>query len=191
MFIDNQPHRKDPFNRFTKEKPWVFLESDRPKIPEFTYNRLKFVNDKGPYEFAVNPGDLRFYETDEELQAKSLNDEIQEMSEVQDYSVERNLQPVDPMHVDPQEISDHNYFPHKLRESVVRDDLKSLVQRLHENGQENVVINGSPYGLPSSDVFKKQIEINATMGMYMVALIAGVSAAITVGLIGFGIGWYT
>lgn len=41
------------------------------------------------------------------------------------------------------------------------------------------------------DVIQKPMEIDSVMGMYIVALVAGISAAITVGLISLGIAWYT
>lgn len=41
------------------------------------------------------------------------------------------------------------------------------------------------------DVIQKPMDIDNVMGMYVVALVAGVSAAITVGLIALGIAWYT
>lgn len=41
------------------------------------------------------------------------------------------------------------------------------------------------------DVVQKPMDIDNVMGMYVVALVAGVSAAITVGLISLGIAWYT
>ncbi|XP_053672600.1 uncharacterized protein LOC128722933 [Anopheles nili] len=43
----------------------------------------------------------------------------------------------------------------------------------------------------SNGVVQQPIEIGTGLGMYLIALIAGVSAAITVALISIGFGWYT
>lgn len=74
--------------------------------------------------------------------------------------------------------------------SKTRDDLRSLVEKLQQTGQDNAILNSAQYP-QRSEVIKKHIEIDAAFGMYVVALIAGVSAAFTVGLIALGIGWYT
>lgn len=74
--------------------------------------------------------------------------------------------------------------------SKTRDDLRSLVEKLQQNGQDNAILNTAQYP-QRNEVIKKHIEIDAAFGMYVVALIAGVSAAFTVGLIALGIGWYT
>lgn len=71
-----------------------------------------------------------------------------------------------------------------------RDDLKLLIEKLQVNGQDSAIISNGQY-VHQSDVTKKHLEMDAAVGMYVVALIAGVSAAVTVGLIALGIGWYT
>uniref|UniRef100_A0A182IMX1 Uncharacterized protein n=1 Tax=Anopheles atroparvus TaxID=41427 RepID=A0A182IMX1_ANOAO len=43
----------------------------------------------------------------------------------------------------------------------------------------------------SNGVLQQPIEIGTGLGMYLIALIAGISAAITVALISIGFGWYT
>uniref|UniRef100_A0A182XH83 Neural proliferation differentiation and control protein 1 n=1 Tax=Anopheles quadriannulatus TaxID=34691 RepID=A0A182XH83_ANOQN len=43
----------------------------------------------------------------------------------------------------------------------------------------------------SNGVVQQPIEIGTGLGMYLIALIAGISAAITVALISIGFGWYT
>lgn len=76
--------------------------------------------------------------------------------------------------------------PSKSKDVMSRDDLKMLVEKLQKNNQEEAVVNAY-----KSDVLKKRMETNTAVGMYVIALIAGVSAAVTVGLLAIGIGWYT
>ncbi|XP_035909858.1 uncharacterized protein LOC118511193 [Anopheles stephensi] len=63
----------------------------------------------------------------------------------------------------------------------------------------NQASNGTPLTIPASEtdrtssngVVQQPIEIGTGLGMYLIALIAGISAAITVALISIGFGWYT
>lgn len=69
-----------------------------------------------------------------------------------------------------------------------REDILKLMEALQSDGNEEAIVNVDPH-----DVLKKHVDldINTAMGMYVIALIAGVSAAVTVGLLAIGIGWYT
>ncbi|XP_050072552.1 uncharacterized protein LOC126560637 [Anopheles maculipalpis] len=66
----------------------------------------------------------------------------------------------------------------------------------HNRNQSN---NGTPLTVATSatdrsnsnGVVQQPIEIGTGLGMYLIALIAGISAAITVALISIGFGWYT
>lgn len=81
-----------------------------------------------------------------------------------------------------------------------RDDIKSLVQKLQNSGQASAIINsrdeasadGQQQQQPhNSGVVRKHMDVNTVVDMYVVAIIAGISATVTVGLIAIGIGWYT
>lgn len=74
----------------------------------------------------------------------------------------------------------------KSKDVMTREDLQKLLENLQKKGQEEAIVN-----VYQNDVFKKHMELDAAMGMYVIALIAGVSAAVTVGLLAIGIGWYT
>lgn len=91
--------------------------------------------------------------------------------------------------------TNNNLLSSKSTDVLTRTDIQLLMEQLRKNGQEDVIINGiNTNGINNrfrSDVIKKHMEMDAAMGMYVVALIAGVSAAVTVGLIALGIGWYT
>lgn len=77
----------------------------------------------------------------------------------------------------------------------VRPDLNSLVQKLQSNGQADAVLNSHADAASEEhvhgDVVRKQMDVNAVVDMYVVAIIAGISASVTVGLIAIGIAWYT
>lgn len=70
-----------------------------------------------------------------------------------------------------------NLLSSKSMDVLTRNDLKLLVEQLEKNGQEDVIINTGINGRFRSDVIKKHMEMDSAMGMYVVALIAGVSAA--------------
>lgn len=74
-----------------------------------------------------------------------------------------------------------------------RDDLNSLVQKLQSSGQASAIINSRDETAENGhgDVVRKQMDVNTVVDMYVVAIIAGISASVTVGLIAIGIGWYT
>lgn len=74
----------------------------------------------------------------------------------------------------------------KSKDVMSRDDIKMLVEKLQQNNQQEAIVNAF-----ETDVMKKRMDTNPAVGMYVIALIAGVSAAVTVGLLAVGIGWYT
>lgn len=126
------------------------------------------------------------YEEDyQELLAKEDETPSQDIDGVPSYKLKA------PMEVRPKILSDKS----KSTDVMTREDLKSLVEKLQRNGQEGAIINNNGEYLKNrveqDMITKTQLEMDAAMGMYVVALIAGVSAAVTVGLIALGIGWYT
>lgn len=174
--------------------------------PGFTYQfptkTEKFLTDKMMIPFAVSPADPRYYESAEnsndnqrkmqstyeedyqELLAKEDETPSQDSDGVPSYKLKA------PMEVRPKILTDKS----KSTDVMTREDLKSLVEKLERNGQEGVIINNGQYlknRVEQDMITKTQLEMDAAMGMYVVALIAGVSAAVTVGLIALGIGWYT
>uniref|UniRef100_A0A1A9WQS4 Neural proliferation differentiation and control protein 1 n=1 Tax=Glossina brevipalpis TaxID=37001 RepID=A0A1A9WQS4_9MUSC len=65
-------------------------------------------------------------------------------------------------------------------------DLSALIDKLHQNLEHSEKFNDENHL-----VVREHLNMKAEMGMYVVALIAGVSAAATVGLFVLGIVWYT
>ncbi|XP_036331607.1 uncharacterized protein LOC118743177 [Rhagoletis pomonella] len=74
----------------------------------------------------------------------------------------------------------------------------ALIDKLQKEGKSVVAMHNSREAAlgGGSDanggmVVRQHLGVDGEMGMYLVALIAGVSAAVTVGLIALGIAWYT
>lgn len=169
--------------------------------PGFTY-QLPIVNyephnDEIP--FAVGPSNPRYYDnmgksmpsssiyknildTDEEPPIRSSSDGIP--SYKLKAPMEVNPKMINAIRPDGNRADDR--YSSESKDVMTRDDLKVLVEKLQKNGQEDAIVN-----VYRNDVLKKHMELDTAMGMYVIALIAGVSAAVTVGLLAIGIGWYT
>lgn len=74
-----------------------------------------------------------------------------------------------------------------------RNHISALIDKLQKEGKHDVAAAMSGNGIGGGDnlVLRQRLGVDGEMGMYLVALIAGVSAAVTVGLIALGIAWYT
>lgn len=174
------------------------LTSQEIAAPDFTYKfdvqNLPLFNEKIP--FAVSPSDPRYYDTTDRIdnnkyQSKYDEDYQELLGKDVESTVINDSDGVPSYKLKaPMEVKPKYNVSTKSRDVKTRDDLKTLVEHLQINGEENAIINNGQY-ISRSDVIKKHMEMDAAMGMYVVALIAGVSAAVTVGLIALGIGWYT
>lgn len=169
------------------------------RTPEFSYEfpeKPPSSDDSTP--FAISPADPRYYDSTTEVKDnfdRSHDDNVVEQNKViasqktEDHVPSYKMKA--PMEVKPK--TNNRLLSSKSTDVLTRTDLKLLVDQLKKNGQESVIINN---GMDSrvfrrNDVIKKHLEMEAAVGMYAVALIAGVSAAVTVGLVALGIGWYT
>ncbi|XP_011178768.2 uncharacterized protein LOC105209838 [Zeugodacus cucurbitae] len=85
-------------------------------------------------------------------------------------------------------------------DSNARHHINALIDKLQKEGKTASIANkhdvAAALGGNSIDggdnlVVRQHLGVDGEMGMYLVALIAGVSAAVTVGLIALGIAWYT
>lgn len=181
-----QQHRQQQLHR-------DHLSTEEISGPGFTYQLP--INYPSPTDndvpFAVGPSDPRFYENN----AMNINNPTYYNlpNNINNNNRHDNEPPVRfssdgvpsykvraPMDVRPK-FNDNNGYPFsKSKDVVYREDLNSM--EMKKKMQENAYPN---------DVSKKHMEVDATMGMYVIALIAGVSAAVTVGLLAIGIGWYT
>ena len=136
----------------------------------------------GDFIFAVSPSDPRYY-LDKKLDYNEDDANNFDLTNTQSEDGIPTNKLKAPMEVKPMST--------KSRDVNMRDDLKTLYDDLHAKGHEGVIVNREHLQFPKNDVVKKHIEMDAAVGMYVVALIAGISAAVTVGLIAIGIGWYT
>ncbi|XP_055644473.1 uncharacterized protein LOC129780341 [Toxorhynchites rutilus septentrionalis] len=156
----------------------ILLRTDAEEVsrPAFTYQLA--MNDHieldKPIEFAVNPGDPRFF--DHTLSADPIrhNNEPDEKP-VRELMNELNVNlPPSPQDVKPK-------HPIYNQQQISNNKMRYNEYKLDENT------------LPQSGngVIQKPVKMDGVMTMYIVALIGGISAAVTVGLISVGIGWYT
>lgn len=85
-------------------------------------------------------------------------------------------------------------------DSNARHHINALIDKLQKEGKSASIVNthdvaaalgGNSIGGGDNLVVRQHLGVDGEMGMYLVALIAGVSAAVTVGLIALGIAWYT
>lgn len=162
----------------------------------FTY-RLPVTksNPTDEIPFAIRPNDPRFYD---KLEMGNAPASIYKNTLKMDDETIRS--PVDgiptynvkaPMEINPKiTVADDGLSElkpaSKSKDVITRDDLKKLMESLHKSNQEEAIVNAI-----HGDVLKKRVDANPAVGMYVIALIAGISAAVTVGLLAIGIGWYT
>ncbi|CAH1123228.1 unnamed protein product [Ceutorhynchus assimilis] len=128
------------------------------------FNEVAVAED--PSEFAVGPTDPRFYRDAEENKAKPQDDSSQL-------------------------IGTKTYYLQKPKMNSRSDLQKQQQLGLFRDAQET---NPHLEHKPGKDVevvpFKPSDAEADTAGVYIIAIIAGISAAATVGLIAVGIGWY-
>lgn len=145
--------------------------------------------------FAVGPSDLRYYEKSEP--AKVAVPDFKTKINIDDDAVAmandgiESYRPKAPMEINPKIDIDEvglieSNLPSTSKDVLGRDDIKVLVEKLQQNNHQEAIRNAM-----HTDVMKKRVDTNPAVGIYVIALIAGVSAAVTVGLLAVGIGWYT
>lgn len=209
--IDEQARRRFQQERQQQQFPYSNGDSltDEVSGPGFTY-KLPFSSYTSDDEipFAVGPSHPKFYEkigntvkdaskTDPMLTYKnalnSENDPVHLTSDgIPSYKVKA------PMNVNPKIIpykdalnadSENSYEMSKSEDVLTREDLKKLFENLQRKGHGNAIVNMLQPSIQSqNDVAKKPVDLNSA---WVIAVIAGVSAAFTVGLLAIGIGWYT
>lgn len=180
-----QQHRQQQMHRGQ-------LSTEEISGPGFTYqlpiNYAPPIGDEVP--FAVGPSNPKYYEKNDMNSNNPIyynilnNDNETPVRLSSDGIPSYKLRA--PMDVKPKTIpyDENGYELSKSKDVVYREDLNNL--EMKKKLQENVMTNAY-----QNDVLKKHMELDAAMGMYVIALIAGVSAAVTVGLLAIGIGWYT
>lgn len=184
-YIEEQARRR--FNAKMQQNQNIAIpdESSQEFTYDFPINNIP-IRENDPITFAVSPDDPRYYKSTPEqtVKTESVEDEYGEVPNNQiDVKTSLNddayLKLKAPMNVNPK-LGD--YPGSSLSRDVLsRHDLSGMLEKLQNRHN----------GIAHKDVIQKPIEQHGAMGMYIVALVAGISAAVTVGLIGLGIAWFT
>lgn len=179
--------------------------------PAFTYKlpiQYPFWSNDDETPFAVRPGNPKYYE---EFGGKEISVKTDPLSTYQESLNIDNESPVGlsgdgipfykvkaPMNVNPNVIpydeklkndNDNSYEKSQSMDIPSRDDIQRLLKHLDKMGQGHAIVNHlNPLLHSQNDVDKKPVDLNSA---WVIAVIAGVSAAFTVGLLAIGIGWYT
>lgn len=157
---------------------------------EFSFNMPSPAGSKGripaidePFDFGVAPNDPRFYENanvDRERGSMGNRQMDEENSAMAKNTNEGPyLRIKDPLIVNPKPNPDSFY------------KAKEMQGLLHKWGRNNVGGPGSV--VHGQEVVQRPVNLTeqSSFSIYGVALIAGVSAAITIALIALGVGWWT
>lgn len=179
--------------------------------PGFTYKLpllTDLPNDDMP-PFAVGPGHPKYYERNED----AASDQSDTYKSVSNFADTELMAPVRlssdgipsykikaPMNVNPKIStyndvlssvpSDNSFEVSKSKDVYSREDLRKLIENLDANDKENEIANllQSNSEKLQADVEKQPVDLDSA---WVIGVIAGVSAAVTVGLLAIGIGWYT
>lgn len=186
-------------------------------LPKPSPGRNSVLRDRIP--FAVGPNDARFFDNPNdpsgELDSRALEDyeeyaPIDPTPEVATASSKTKIEtPVPaPVPVEPPKLLDaananfHRINPQSVAAAAVAGvnlplgkdvpphELNALINKLQKQSKSPhlSLVND---GAVSQDqlVLRQHLGMNSEMGVYIVALIAGVSAAVTVGLLALGVTW--
>ncbi|ALC41219.1 Atf-2 [Drosophila busckii] len=168
--------------------------------------------------FAVNPNDARFYENlpepSGELDSRALDD-YEEYAPAPDAAPEvvtsksklATAVPA-PVPVEPPKLLDtgnanfHRIKPQSAAAAAVAgvnlpqtkdapNQLNALIDKLTKQSKlPQSELQGHVGETSEQFVLRQHLGMNSEMGVYIVALVAGVSAAITVGLLALGVSWF-
>lgn len=136
------------------------------KSPEFEYNLPKSSPDGGEVVFGLTPADPR-YKVDDVVD--SYDDDFKPSPDVD------NEQQVLFKFINPQKNPINSFKPNIFNPNTLKE----------KSGLQN------PSAENSNFVMKESMGMESGTNVYVVALIAGVTAAVTVGLIVLVIAWYT
>lgn len=190
-YIEEQARRR--FNAKMQQNQNVALpDASQEFTYDFPINNIP-IRENDPITFAVSPDDPRYYKLTpkETVKTESIEDEYGEIPNNANaiktsLNDDAYLKLKAPMNVNPK-LGD--YPGSSLSRDVLsRHDLNGMIEKLQNRHNDFGVHKGVSH---KSDVIQKPIEQHGAMGMYIVALVAGISAAVTVGLIGLGIAWFT
>ncbi|KAH8401832.1 hypothetical protein KR009_008173 [Drosophila setifemur] len=166
--------------------------------------------------FAVGPNDARFFDNPNdpsgELDSRALEDyeEYAPIEPTPDVSKVKIATPVPaPVPVEPPKVLDaananfHRINPQSVAAAAVAGvnlpqakdqtphEINALINKLQKQSKSNHLnLVNSGDASQEQIVLRQHLGINSEMGVYIVALIAGVSAAVTVGLLALGVTWF-
>lgn len=218
MQMNHQRHRQhqlqnENYNHQSDNDESDPVNDPRDKISNEQYDNLnadftyKFpVNgaiegdDQDSIPFAVDPSDPRFYALNppNEDSYEEYNPEDRKTSLNSPEAI-KNLDGTNIYHRAQSSSSAANLTPMKPVQNVApsnsrgRNDINALIEKLQKEGDSGVMVNSEEVSKNNDEhiVLRQHLGIGGEVGMYLVALIAGISAAITVGVIALGIAWYT
>lgn len=182
------PEFMKPINELIEERArqrflehWQRLQLNRNILqraeaagPAFTYHTSPVDSKQirnNPIEFAVGPSDPRFYDPNDDSDIKT---NLEEKAEELIHSNPNIILPPSPQDIKPK-------LPININQQLLGYNLWYKDQKSDENLLPQHV----------SAVVQKPVEMDGAITMYIVALIGGIGAAVTVGLISIIIGWYT
>lgn len=153
------------------------LQREEVAGPSFTYHpsSLNSQHQSNAIEFAVGPNDPRFYNPsiDNTYIKTSFEDGYTSGQELMHTNLNIILPP------SPQDIKPK--LPINVNQHLLGYNIRNEEERSNANHLTQHV----------SGVLQSPVEMGGAITMYIVALIGGISAAVTVGLISIIIGWYT
>lgn len=167
-------------------------DEDSPVEGDFTYKMPPNIKGKhlsldDPIDFGVAPNDPRFYENTRNTEVETGRRVIDEnFSDSMEKSSDEGQAPYmrikDPLIVNPK--PDPNAF---LKSQQMQGLLHKWGRNNNNNNLRPVPVGQGP------EVVQRPVNMTeqTSISLYGVALIAGVSAAITIALIALGIGWWT
>ncbi|XP_017010414.2 uncharacterized protein [Drosophila takahashii] len=183
-----------------------------PPLPSLANspNRNSVLRERIP--FAVGPNDARFFDNPNdpsgELDSRALED-YEEYAPIEPTPKIDTPVPA-PVPVEPPKLLDaananfHRINPQSVAAAAVAGvnlpqakdqtphELNALINKLQKQSKAPAhltLINGGDPG-QEQIVLRQHMGMNSEMGVYIVALIAGVSAAVTVGLLALGVTWF-
>ncbi|XP_058121218.1 neural proliferation differentiation and control protein 1 [Anopheles ziemanni] len=214
IWIEEQARR-----RFLKHLQSMQAASSKPApIPSFADPGVTYtyqlplsnqINSVEPINFAVGPSDPRFYdqasgvarEPDLEDDETDVDDGFPYRSGPEpDAERPKDHRRESELTNDAEPIMDQDLvygYRHPPPPPPIRPKLGKGTHMRNQANAKNTLTTPAPGGSQlvdrrnSNGVVQQPIELGTGLGMYLIALIAGISAAITVALISIGFGWYT
>lgn len=205
-FIEEQARRKFKENLRKSYQPKQNDEENPEEIEDalnriFTFNMPELKGDvpaiNEPFDFGVAPNDPRFYNKNPSNQQMEEEEDVVRYSNSMD-GLEKDSNEGPYMRIKGPLIVNPKPNPDSFHKSK---DMQGLLHKWGRNNNNNAVPGGFdsrlPPGAPSlmhgQEVVQRPVPVTeqAPVSIYAVALIAGVSAAITIGLIALGVGWWT